>query len=248
MGKIIKYEWKKQRTARLIILFGLLVCVLMFVVGMLLDKGTLFGVSLGIMFAGAFLVIFYTGIESLLVFNRDLRTKQSHMLWMVPKSIWEILGGKFVAAILQMFFVFVIFIAAGSICLSVALTKAGGLKMLFEALERIADMAIEGGVNWLWFFLFVLMLFIVWTQIIMIGFLAIIISRTLFLNSRFAGLFSVILFFVINWIVERGYAIMCRITGGSVVEIQIQDYLYYVITGVILFVISGILADKKLSV
>ena len=109
-------------------------------------------------------------------------------------------------------------------------------------------MAIEGGVNWLWFFLFVLMLFIVWTEVIMIGFLAIIISRTLFLNSRFAGLFSVVLFFVINWIIERGYALMCRITGGSTVEIQIQDYLYYVIVGIILFIVSGILADKKLSV
>lgn len=248
MGKIIKYEWKKQRTARLIILFGLLVCLLTFLAGLIFKKDTPLLVSIGVMFAGAFLVIFYTGIESLLVFNRDLRTKQSHMLWMVPKSIWEILGGKFVAAILQMFFVFAAFIAAGSICLAAGLAHEGGLKMLFEALKRIADMAIEGGVNWLWFFLFVLMLFIVWTEVIMIGFLAIIISRTLFLNSRFAGLFSVVLFFVINWVIERGYALMCRITGGSTVEIQIQDYLYYVIVGILLFIVSGILADKKLSV
>ena len=96
MGKIIKYEWRKQRTARLIILFGLVVCLLAFLAGIILKKDTTVALSIGIMFAGAFLVIFYTGIESLLVFNRDLRTKQSHMLWMIPKSVWEILGGKFI--------------------------------------------------------------------------------------------------------------------------------------------------------
>ena len=105
MGKIIKYEWKKQRTARLIILFGLLVCMIAFSLGLLLEHDKTIVISLAIMNFGAFLVIFYTGIESLLVFNKDLRTKQSHMLWMIPKSVWEIMGAKFIAAILQMLFV-----------------------------------------------------------------------------------------------------------------------------------------------
>ena len=64
MGKIIKYEWRKQRTARLIILFGLAVCLLTFLAGLIFNRDTTMVVSIGILFLGAFLVIFYTGIES----------------------------------------------------------------------------------------------------------------------------------------------------------------------------------------
>ena len=248
MGKIIKYEWRKQRTARLIILFGLAVCLLAFLAGIILKKDTTVALSIGIMFAGAFLVIFYTGIESLLVFNRDLRTKQSHMLWMIPKSVWEILGGKFIAAILQMFFVFAAFTVAGCICFTVGMMKVGGIKMLFDAAKQLADAILLGGVDWKWFLIVMLFMFVAWAEIIMIGFLAIIISRTLFLNSKFAGLFSVILFFVINWIVEKGYSLICDLFHVSALEIQIWDFVYYAVVGIVLFVVSGVLADQKLSV
>ena len=120
MGKIIKYEWRKQRTSRLIILFGLLIGLITFAI----NERIAFAVSIILMLCGL-LVIFYTGIESLLVFNKDLRTKQSHMLWMLPKSVWEILGGKFLAAILQMLFVFAAFTASGFACLTIAIAQIG---------------------------------------------------------------------------------------------------------------------------
>lgn len=248
MGKIIKYEWRKQRTARLIILFGLAVCLLTFLAGLIFNRDTTMVVSIGILFLGAFLVIFYTGIESLLVFNRDLRTKQSHMLWMIPKSVWEILGGKFISAILQMLFVFAAFIAAGCICFTAGMVKIGGLQMVLDAVKRFVDAVFSVGVDWKWFFMMIVLLFIAWTEIIMVGFLAIIISRTLFLNSRFAGLFSVLLFFLFNWIVEKGYSLISDMFHVSAFEIQAWDYLYYVIVCIVLFLLSGLLADKKLSV
>ena len=35
MGKLMKYEWKKQRTSRMIVMVALAVCVLAFLGGML---------------------------------------------------------------------------------------------------------------------------------------------------------------------------------------------------------------------
>lgn len=105
----------------MVILAMLVVGILAFVWGLIFDRGNggAAGVVVVLMFSMAFLVLLYTGIESILVsilvLNRDLRTKQSYMLWMVPKSIWEILGAKFVSAILQMFVVFAAFMAAGCI-------------------------------------------------------------------------------------------------------------------------------------
>lgn len=99
MGKLMKYEWKKQRTSRMIVMVALAVCVLAFLGGMLVEKDALMGVSVTLLFVGAFFVVFYMGIESILILNRDLKTKQSYMIWMTPKSVWEILGAKFVVAI-----------------------------------------------------------------------------------------------------------------------------------------------------
>ncbi len=86
MGRLIKYELKKQQTSRNIILALLLVFLLAFAAGIFSDNGNMVGISMGLeIFVGMF-VFFYMGIESLLILNRDLKTKQSHMLWMVPQS------------------------------------------------------------------------------------------------------------------------------------------------------------------
>ena len=78
MGRLIKYELKKQQTSRNIILALLLVFLLAVVTGIFTDNGNLVGISVGMeIFVGMF-VFFYMGIESLLILNRDLKTKQSH--------------------------------------------------------------------------------------------------------------------------------------------------------------------------
>ena len=43
MGKLMKYEWKKQRTSRMIVMVALAVCVLTFFGGMLVEKDALMG-------------------------------------------------------------------------------------------------------------------------------------------------------------------------------------------------------------
>lgn len=74
------------------------------------------------MFVGMF-VFFYMGIESLLILNRDLKTKQSHMLWMVPMQSWKILGAKYIAAILQIFFISAAYVLAAIACILSLIAK-----------------------------------------------------------------------------------------------------------------------------
>ena len=110
MGNLIKYEWRKQRLTRILILACLLAFIVLFLIGGLIKNETIVAVSILIItFAGMF-GIFYVGIENLVILNRDLKTKQSYMLWMVPHSTYEILGAKLIAGILQMVFVFLAFL------------------------------------------------------------------------------------------------------------------------------------------
>lgn len=97
------------------------------------------------------------------------------------------------------------------------------------------------------------LIFLAWALIIMTGFLAIILSRTLFLNSRFSGLFSVILFVIISYIVERVFYFLGDLFISPDMDLAffpVMAYalIYYTIACAGLFGISGILADKKLSV
>ena len=223
MGRLIKYELKKQQTSRNIILALLLVFLLAVVVGTFTENGNTVGISVMLeMFVGMF-VFFYMGIESLLILNRDLKTKQSHMLWMVPMQSWKILGAKYIAAILQIFFISAAYVLAAIACI----------------LSLIAKMAI---------FLF---FFLAWTSVIATGFLAVIVSRTVLINSRFAGIVSFILFFVINGIVEYIYNLFAKygLMGiHSGLYIGIGECAFYIVACIILFVISSVLAEKKLSV
>ena len=173
MGKLMKYEWKKQRTSRMIVMVALAVCVLTFLGGMLVEKDALMGISATLLLVGSFFVVFYMGIESILILNRDLKTKQSYMIWMTPKSVWEILGAKFVVAIVQMFFVFALYVIAGLLCFVGMLQYVGELGNVF-AIIRDSFIRVSGEgqliaqIIWNLFCIFV-----GWIEVVMVGYLAV---------------------------------------------------------------------------
>ena len=206
MVKLLKYEMKKQQTSRMVIGSILLVCVLGFALGMLLGREKLAAVSLAVMMMATFFVVFYVGIESILVLNRDLKTKQSYMLWMVPKSIWEILGSKFLAAILQMLIVFVMYVAVGLICILVTLQHTGHLSDLFKMIWQAGELYIDGLPSIIWGSAEI---FLGWTVVIMAGFVGVILSRTLLLNAKYSGFLAVVVFFAIIIAVEKIYDLIC---------------------------------------
>ena len=57
---------------------------------------------------------------------------------------------------------------------------------------------VQGGLDWGDLISMALLMFLVWTLVIMTGFLAVILARTVLIKSRFAGLLAVLLFFVID--------------------------------------------------
>ena len=139
MGRLIKYELKKQQTSRNIILALLLVFLLAVVVGTFTENGNTVGISVMLeMFVGMF-VFFYMGIESLLILNRDLKTKQSHMLWMVPMQSWKILGAKYIAAVLQIFFISVAYVLAAIACILSVIAKMDAGKSFLEGFALVQN-------------------------------------------------------------------------------------------------------------
>ena len=241
MGKLMKYEWKKQRTSRMIVMVALAVCVLAFLGGMLVEKDALMGISATLLLVGSYFVVFYMGIESILILNRDLKTKQSYMIWMTPKSVWEILGAKFVVAIAQMFFVFALYAIAGLLCFVGTIQYVGELGNVF-AIIRDSFIRVSGEGQ----------LIVGWTEVVMVGYLAVIVSRTILRDSKYAGGISIVAFFVIIFIIEKIYNLISNVLPN--VEVAGNSFfgvgylVYYIIICVAVFLLSGWMADKKLSV
>ncbi len=254
MGKLIKYEFRKQRTSRVAIFIALAVTLAGFWTGILFDNNEIMSLSIIIMSMGAVFVLIYVGIEGILVFNRDLRTKQSYMLWMLPKSIWEILGAKFISAFLQMLIVFGISCAAVGVSVAGAVLTIGGLADLVRMGQKMSRTFVEGGIQWTDFVYIAFGVFLAWTLVIMTGFLAVILARTVLVKSKFAGGLAVILFFAINFAIERIYDLMNKIPGIAssanfgAVDLNIWDVVFYIVVCLALFGASGLLAEKKLSV
>lgn len=254
MGRLIKYELKKQQTSRNIILALLGVFLLVFAVGIFTDNGNMVGISVMMeLFFGMF-VFFYMSIESLLILNRDLKTKQSHMLWMVPMPSWKILGAKYIAAIFQIFVISAAYALAGFICMFTMFANEGAWREFFDGIRMIAEWVLQGRIQMediATFAAILLLFFIGWTSVITTGFLAVILSRTVLINSRFAGIVSFVLFLVINGVVDYIYNLFARyeilgIKNG--LYIGVGEYAFYVIVCIGLFTISSVLAEKKLSV
>ena len=250
MGRLIKYELKKQQTSRNIILALLLVFLLAFAAGIFQTMGIWWNQYGTGDFVGMF-VFFYMGIESLLILNRDLKTKQSHMLWMVPMPSWKILGAKYIAAALQIFCISAAYVLAGTACVMTMIAKEGAWKELMQAIRMGFEWLLQGNLDWITVLAILLFFFLAWTSVIATGFLAIIVSRTVLINSRFAGIVSLILFFVINGIVEYVYNLFARYEVLGIhkgLYIGIAEYGFYIVVCVGLFAISSVLAEKKLSV
>ena len=236
----------------MIVMVALAVCVLTFLGGVMVEKDALMGVSAMLLLVGSFFVVFYMGIESILILNRDLKTKQSYMIWMTPKSVWEILGAKFVVAIVQMFFVFALYVIAGLLCFVGMLQYVGELGNVFAIIrDSFIQLSGEGQliaqIIWNLFCIFV-----GWIEVVMVGYLAVIGSRTILRNSKYAGGISIVAFFGITFIIEKIYNLISHVLPN--VEVEGDSFFgvgypaYYIIICVIVFLLSGWMADKKLSV
>lgn len=247
MGNLIKYEWRKQRMTRILILACLLAFVVLFVAGAVLRNDTLVAVSILIMtFAGMFGIL-YVGIENIVILNRDLKTKQSYMLWMVPHSTYEILASKIIAGILQMAFVFMAFFIAGAATLTITAASDGSLGEFLRAVREFFERGVNIQVDWGLVFGMCLLCLIAWMNVMVVGFLAVILTRTVF-----GGVIAVILFFVINFVIDRIYIILGQLFDLAPISgwggIGLFDYVFYIVMTVLVYLLVGWIADRKLSI
>ena len=137
MLKLMKYEFKKQMFSKIIIAAILGVLTLYFGIACVIDKETHAAIATMLIFIVMVFAGLYVAVESLSVYDKDLKTKQSYMLFLVPKSSYEILGAKMISAALQIFFTMLIYGIVAVLCGSVFLMKYSSVRELMLSLIHI---------------------------------------------------------------------------------------------------------------
>lgn len=137
MLKLMKYEFRKTAFSKLILLSITLLSEIVYLLGIFLKKDMF--LSSGIMFLVlcATMGILYIGLESVTVLHRDLNTKQSYMLFLTPKSSYQILGAKILENGISILITGAFFAALAAIDAAAAYFYVGGLKEVWNMVNDV---------------------------------------------------------------------------------------------------------------
>ena len=198
MRKLMKYELRKTLFSKLILLAVTAVAEAAFLAGVFLKWDNGLGAGISLLIFCTMLGVFYIGVESLRVFNRDLNTKQSYMLFLTPKSSWQILGAKVMENGISIFVTGLFFAALAAIDVSVAVLYIGGLQEFLDTVRRVTSMlrveiSVSSGEILIVFFSALSS----WLMAITTGYLAIVLAATVLAGKRFSGLVSFVLYLLI---------------------------------------------------
>lgn len=247
MGKLMKYEFRKTMFSKIILLVITAVLEILLLAGIFLNWEN--GLGWGIIGLTLCVVIgiFYIGLESLMVFHRDLNTKQSYMLFLTPYDSYQILGAKVLENGISLLMAGCFFAALVAIDFSVAVVYLGGFKELVNVVTRILQqVSVEVQFTTAESLMAVFAVLSVWLMTIVTGFLAIVLCATVLAGRRFSGFVSFLIFLLLSW--------GCSVLTNQIPE-SLETVVYYTLyilaalaLTVVMYLISGWIMERKLSV
>lgn len=253
MGKLIKYEFRKQLMSKLVV--GVVIAVLQFVflIGVFSDNENWTAVGLGFTMTVAMISLLYFSFESIVTYSNDLKTKQSYMLFLTPCNMFQIVGAKLVTTILQIFVCGCAFAAIGIGDVFLLCAKKGTVTELIEGVKEFVQMLTGVEIRLAEIVYIVLMLLIAWLVFIALAMFAITLSTTLLSNWKFKGIASVAIYFALDWCVAK-VATLVTPTGfleGEYLVVTAEAWAFigvYAVALALSYVGTALLLDKKVSV
>lgn len=253
MGKLIKYEFRKQLMSKLIVGIVVAVLELVFLAGLIFDKGDWAGTGAGLLLIASMVSLLYFSFESIVTYSNDLRTKQSYMLFLTPRNMFQIVGAKLLTTILQIVVCGCAFAAIGIGDVLLVCAKNGevkdfldGIKGFFHALTGVEIRLVE-------VVYVILMLLVAWLVFIALAMFAITLSSTLLSTWKFKGVLSVGIYFALDWCVSK-VATLVTPTGFLESEYLVVNTEAWAFIGVyaaalvLSYVGTALLLEKKVSV
>ena len=243
MLKLMKYELRKTAFSKLVLLVITAVAEIAFLIGVFWKKDNILAMGIIFLVMCTIFGVIYIGIESVNVLHRDLNTKQSYMLFLTPKSSYQILGAKILENGISIIMAGAFFAALAAIDVTVATLYIGGLKEMINLVSSFME------VNWSVTFtpaeaaFYFFGLLASWIVFIVNADLSVILSASVLAGKKGSGF---LIFLVISSVIGK---LLDLIPVLKSMELTFVLYIAasFAIAAV-LYVISGWIMEKKLSV
>ena len=246
MLKLMKYELRKTAFSKLVLLVITAVAELAFLLGVFLKKDNLLAIGIVFLFMCAVFGVIYIGIESVNVLYRDLNTKQSYMLFLTPKSSYEILGAKILENGISIVMAGVFFALLAALDITVATLYIGGLKEMINLVSSFME------INWSVTFtpaeaaFYFFGLLASWIVYIVNADLSVILSASVLAGKKGSIIAGFLIFMVISAIIGKALDLI-PVLQSTELTFVIYIAAAFAIAAV-LYLISGWIMEKKLSV
>ena len=246
MLKLMKYELRKTAFSKLVLLVITAVAELAFLLGVFLKKDNLLAIGIVFLFMCAVFGVIYIGIESVNVLYRDLNTKQSYMLFLTPKSSYEILGAKILENGISIVMAGVFFALLAALYITVATLYIGGLKEMINLVSSFME------INWSVTFtpaeaaFYFFGLLASWIVYIVNADLSVILSASVLAGKKGSIIAGFLIFMVISAIIGKALDLI-PVLQSTELTFVIYIAAAFAIAAV-LYLISGWIMEKKLSV
>ena len=242
MLKLMKYELRKTAFSKLVLLVITAVAEIAFLIGVFWKKDNILAMGIIFLVMCTIFGVIYIGIESVNVLHRDLNTKQSYMLFLTPKSSYQILLENGISIIMAGAF----FAALAAIDVTVATLYIGGLKEMINLVSSFME------VNWSVTFtpaeaaFYFFGLLASWIVFIVNADLSVILSASVLAGKKGSGIAGFLIFLVISSVIGKLLDLI------PVLESMELTFVLYIAASfaiaAVLYVISGWIMEKKLSV
>ena len=246
MLKLMKYELRKTAFSKLVLLVITAVAEIAFLIGVFWKKDNILAMGIIFLVMCTIFGVIYIGIESVNVLHRDLNTKQSYMLFLTPKSSYQILGAKILENGISIIMAGAFFAALAAIDVTVATLYIGGLKEMINLVSSFME------VNWSVTFtpaeaaFYFFGLLASWIVFIVNADLSVILSASVLAGKKGSGIAGFLIFLVISSVIGKLLDLI------QVLKSMELTFVLYIAASfaiaAVLYVISGWIMEKKLSV
>ncbi|MBR3333529.1 MAG: hypothetical protein IKG23_04505 [Clostridia bacterium] len=246
MLRLLKYELRKTRFSKGILLGITLAAQAVFLAGLWGKKEETLAIGAFLLFSVALVGIALMGILSVITLHRDMNTRQGYMLFMTPNSCYKILGAKVIECALSLLIAGAFFFGLGYLDFSLILGEGTNKQIwdMFSQMVRTINEHIVLDAPHISALVFEIIAS--WLCTITTAYLADVISSSL-LNGKKGGLLITFLIFLL---LNYGITGLLRLIPSALGIIPVllwQGAVALVLAG-IMYVITARLMEKYLSV
>lgn len=253
MGKLIKYEIRKQLMSKIVLLGVLVVLQALLLLGVFLKKPDWAATAVVIFYMTAFASLFYFSFESIITFSNDLKTKQSYMLFLLPRNMFQIVGAKMLTAVIQIIGVGLVFMVVGIGNMFFIMSRNGKIEMLVNAIKKFIQNLTSIEIRLSDVVCVILLVLTGWLLIVLLAMFSITLSSTLLANKKYKGVLSVVIFFGLSWLEGKIEGLVCKDAFLKNGELLTNTQAWagiglYIAMSLLVFLGTALLLEKKVSV